>query len=275
LWAKFRHKLSGNCENHRTRSKSLLPSFNFSLNLNAFRALLDMQDPGFRHDTHLGSHRFWNAIDAIRKSPLPTHEQVPDHLHQDHARRGFDRSANGSIQARPEDALEYFFPADPVEIRPRVLAVERTAESAAAMDERAMVTDQIEPEPQAGSASAQRYSAVEEQVLETPAAIPAATCGILNPHTETSFAHQRRQSQAAHERSHAYKSISKQRDAAIDHKSIDPVGGHPATDARLRLQHQRVEAAVLQTESRSNSRDPSANHDYVGVSALRPHEDSP
>src|SRR4029077_20878891 len=132
--------------------------------LNAFRALLGMQDPGFRHDTHLGSHRFWNAIDTIRKSPLPTHEQVPDHLHEDHTRRGFDRSANGTIQARQEDALEYFFPADAAEIRPRVFAVERTAASAAAMDESAMMAQQIESESQAGEASAQRYSAVEEQV---------------------------------------------------------------------------------------------------------------
>src|SRR5467141_1895423 len=245
LWAKLRHELSGNCENHCARSKSLLFAFNFSFNLNAFRELLDMQDPSFSHDTDLGGDRFRNAIDTIRKSPLPTHEQVPDHLHEDHARRGFDRSADGTIQAGPEDALEYFFPADAAKIRPRVFAVERTSESAAAMDESAMMAQQVESEPQAGDAGAKRYSAVEEQVLEPPAAIAAATCGILNPHTETSFAHQRRQSQAAHERSHAHKSISKQRHATVDHKSIDPVGGHPATDARLRLQHQRVEAAVL------------------------------
>ncbi len=74
LWAKLRYKLSGNCENHRARSKSLLLAFNFSLNLNALRALLDMQNPSFRHDTHPGSHRFRNAIDTIRESPLPTHE---------------------------------------------------------------------------------------------------------------------------------------------------------------------------------------------------------
>jgi hypothetical protein len=143
------------------------------------------------------------------------------------------------------------------------------------MDESAMMAQQIESESQAGEASAQRYSAVEEQVLQPPAAISAASHGILNAHTETSFAHKRRQSQAAHERAHAHKSISQQRDAAIDHKSIDPIGGHPATDARLRFQHKRVETAVLQPESRRKSRDPSANHDYVSVSALRPHEDSP
>jgi hypothetical protein len=196
-------------------------------------------------------------------------------LHEDHARRRLDRSADGTVQARPEDALEYFFPADPAEIRPRVFAVERSAASAAAMDESAMMVQQIESEPQAGDAGAKRYSAVEEQVLEPPAAITTATRGILNAHTKTSFAHKRRQSQAAHERAHAHKSITKQRDATIDHKSIDSIGSHPAAYARLRLQHQRVEAAVLQPESRSNSCYPSANHDYVGVSALGPHEDSP
>jgi hypothetical protein len=138
-----------------------------------------------------------------------------------------------------------------------------------------MMAQQIESESQAGDASAQRYSAIEEQILKPPAAITAATRGILNAHTETSFAHKRRQSQAAHERAHPHKSISQQRDAAIDHKSIDSIGGHPAAYARLRFQHQRVEPAVFQPESRRNSRDPSANYDYVSVSALGPHEDFP
>ena len=89
LWANLRHKLSRNRENDRARSKGLLLTFDFRFDMNARRELLDMQDPCFRHDTHPGSHRFRNAIDTIRNSPLPAHEQVPDDLHQDHARRRF------------------------------------------------------------------------------------------------------------------------------------------------------------------------------------------
>jgi len=103
----------------------------------------------------MGSDRFWNSIDTNRERPLPTHEQVPDHLHQDHARRRLHRSANRAIQPRPENALEHLFAANSLEIRPRVFAVERTSESAAAMDESAMMTQQVESEPQAGDASPQ------------------------------------------------------------------------------------------------------------------------
>src|SRR5205814_9820958 len=109
--------------------------------------------------------------------------------------------------AGTDNALDCSVPANPVEIRPRVCAVERTAESAAAMDKGAMMAQQIESESQASDASAQGYSAVQEDVLEPPAAITASTLGILNAHTETSFAHQRRQTQTAHQRAHAHKSI--------------------------------------------------------------------
>ena len=51
-----------------------------------------------------------------------------------------------------------------------------------------MMTQQVESESQAGDPSTQGYSAVEEQVLEPPAAITTATRGILNAHAETSFA---------------------------------------------------------------------------------------
>jgi len=268
-------KLAGDGEDDGACTQRLRLPFYFGCDFNSRIYLFDTQSARFGQYFNLGSGGLWNAVDAIGQVLLAADEQVPEHLHQNYARRGISGSPNGTVQARKKDALEDFFCTNPLEIRPRIFSIERTCKIAATVDERAMMAQQVESKSRAREARTQRNCAIKEQVIKSSRSVPAATGGVLNPDAEFSFAHEWRKIQALHKSAHRTKGIAEERHAAVDHKAVDAIRRHTAADARFRLQHQRVEAAVLQPESRSNSRDPSANHDYVGVSALGRHEDSP
>ena len=150
-----------------------------------------MQSTRFGQDFHLRSRSFRNAVDAIGEIPLAADEQVPEHLHENHARRSFHCSANRTVKTWAEDAFEHFFPSDSLEIGLSVFAVERTAESAAAMDESAMMAQQVESKTKRSDARAERNSAIEKQVVKASAAVAAAAGGVLNADAELAFAHQR------------------------------------------------------------------------------------
>src|SRR5207245_10803127 len=108
------------------------------------------------------SRGFWGASESIGEIPLATDEQVPQHWHENDARRGIDSSAHGTIQTREKDAFEYFFAADSFEIRPGIFAVEGTTKRAPPVNESAMMTQQVESKTDAGQTSAPRDSTVEE-----------------------------------------------------------------------------------------------------------------
>src|SRR5258708_3721815 len=118
------HQLARQGENRRARTKSLLFPFHFGFDLNSRICLLSVQHARICQDSYLKSGRFWNTIDAITKIPLPANEQVPKHLHKDYARRSIDRTTDGTIQPGKKNAVDHFFPADSLEIRPGVLTIE-------------------------------------------------------------------------------------------------------------------------------------------------------
>src|SRR5436309_2023107 len=118
------HQLARDGQDGSARSKRLLPPAHCDFDMNPRIYLLDLQGACFGYNFHFGCHGFWNAVDTIRQVPLSADEQVPEHLHENHARRSFDRSADGTIQPGPQDALEHFFAANAPEVRSRVFAVQ-------------------------------------------------------------------------------------------------------------------------------------------------------
>src|SRR6266513_318454 len=102
--------------------------------------MLNVHSAGFLQNLYFGSCGFWDAVHTIGEIPLAADQQVPKHLHENHARRSIDSSADRTVQTREKDAFEYFFPADSLEICPRILAIERTAARAATVGESAIMT---------------------------------------------------------------------------------------------------------------------------------------
>src|SRR5882672_2314965 len=109
------------------------------------------------------------------------------------------------------------------------------------MTECAMMAQQVPAKPQASDSRAQRNSAIQQQSFKPSAAVAAATGGILNSHPKFARAYERRKVQSSHQRPHGGESIAKQRNATIDHESVNAIRGHAATHACLGFENQRLE----------------------------------
>src|SRR5260370_33402223 len=107
-----------------------------------------------------------------------------------------DSPADRTIQPGEKDAFEPFSPADSPEIRPRVFTIKRAAEGAVAVDQSAMMAQQIKSETDAGQTRAPRNSAIQEQVIKASTAIAAGPGSFLSASTELTLAYQRHESTA-------------------------------------------------------------------------------
>jgi len=130
----------------------------------------------------------------------------------------------------------------------------------------AMMTQQVESEPQEAT-RARNIFRDQRQVLEPSAAIPAETAAVLIPTLnfpclQAADNPKRRTSERM--RTNPFPTTY----AAIDHESVDAVGGHAATPRVNSASSTSGSSPRSLAESRRNSRDSSANYNYVRVCAL-------
>jgi hypothetical protein len=234
------HELARNRKDGPSPTQDLPLSADFCFHLNPCPAAFDAENARLCHNTQLRSRSFGNSIHTVRKIPLASHEQVPDDLHQNYARRFLHRSAHGPVQPWPEDAFKHLSPANALKITLAILSIDRAAEEAVPVRKCAKVPQQVKPKTKPSRTRTPGKSAGKEQVVKSPAAITAAARGILNAYTETAWAPKRCETKPLHERTHTSKSISEERYSPVNHESIDAVCGHAATDSGLCFQHQRL-----------------------------------
>lgn len=84
-WAHLRHKLAWNREDCCSAAEALSLSLDFSLDRNSGPAFFRVQGacPGYHRQ--LARRCFGNPVHSVPQIPSPAHQQIPDHLHQNHA----------------------------------------------------------------------------------------------------------------------------------------------------------------------------------------------
>jgi hypothetical protein len=86
--------------------------------------------------------------------------------------------------------FKYLLAANALKVLLATLSIERAAEEAVPVRERAEMAHQVKPETQAGSARTPGKTPVKKQVLKSSATITTAARRILNPNAETARAFQ-------------------------------------------------------------------------------------